>query len=242
MYKTLAITTTLIGVAALAGSAQAQMAETSAVTQSHEMAPRNAVELTLGAGYTQGLGQIQKGGANNINDVANGGIGLDLGIGYRFTPNLALAIDGQYQELNTANTSNTASSARGAAFGVDGTYHFMPNRRFDPWVRVGTGYRLLWSVPTAGRNVLFHGFDLVRGSVGVDIKNTADFAIGPMVGADLNTFLWQRPDGGTNTTISDPRVNTFVYAGVQGRWDMGGTRETAGGQTVVAKNDTFFSF
>lgn len=242
MYKTLAIAATVTCVAALTGSAHAQMAETSTVTPSYEAAPRNAVEITVGAGYTQGLGQIQKGGSNNINDVANGGLGVDIGLGYRFTPNLALAIDGQYQELSTANTTNTASSARGAAFGIDGSYHFNPTRRFDPWVRVGTGYRLLWSVPSAGTNMLFHGFDLVRGAVGVDIKNTADFAIGPMIGADLNTFLWQRPEGGKNANISDPRVNTFVYGGVQGRWDLGGTRELADGQRVYAGNNTYFSF
>jgi hypothetical protein len=46
-----------------------------------------------------------------------------------------------------------------------------------------------------------------------------------MVGADLTLFLWQNPEGPAgNREIDDPRVSTFVYAGLQGRFDIGGER------------------
>jgi hypothetical protein len=37
--------------------------------------------------------------------------------------------------------------------------------------------------------------------------------------------LWQ--DAGTSTALSNPRVSTFVFAGVQGRFDAGGTQASA---------------
>lgn len=45
----------------------------------------------------------------------------------------------------------------------------------------------------------------------------------PVIGADATTFLWQDV-GGNNTAIGSPAVSTFVFAGVQGRRDFGGTK------------------
>ena len=39
--------------------------------------------------------------------------------------------------------------------------------------------------------------------------------------ADATLFLWQ--DAGTSSALSNPRVGTFVFAGIQGRLDTGGT-------------------
>jgi hypothetical protein len=42
-----------------------------------------------------------------------------------------------------------------------------------------------------------------------------------MLGADMNMFLWERAM--TSRAIDDVRLNTFVFAGIQGRIDIGGT-------------------
>ena len=218
----------LIGTAAVAVTAFATIAGAAerdtggSYLEQREAAPSQAFELTAAIDYTQGLGQIQKGSANNINDVANAGAGFNLGVGYRVTPMLGIGVNAEYQEFATGRTLDPGSSARGTAFDVNASFHFNPYRRLDPWVKVATGYRLLWSVPSQGTNVLIHGFDLAKVQAGLDIRSTPGVAIGPMIGADLNVFLWERPDGGSNTAISDPRVNTFLYAGIQGRFDAGG--------------------
>ena len=47
-----------------------------------------------------------------------------------------------------------------------------------------------------------------------------------MIGADLNMFVWRNPEGRAgNERIGDMAVNTFVYGGLQGRFDIGGQRE-----------------
>jgi hypothetical protein len=114
-------------------------------------------------------------------------------------------------------------------FGV--TYHFDPELRLDPWLEVGAGYRLLWedeAAPTP--NVLSHGLQLARARVGLDVRVSPDVAIAPVVGADANMFLWQ--DVTTSTAIADPRITTFIFAGVQGRMDIGGT--AVGGATLTS--------
>lgn len=215
---------------AVSGGANAQTyaqssEHTSYLKQSVD-APAHALEMTLGTGYTQGFGQIQKGSANNINDVANAGIGVDLGVGYRISPNVGVGVDAQYQEFSVAQSGPGTTAARGMTAGVDMTYHFAPYSRYAPWVRVGTGYRMLWSVSN-GPTQMYHGFDFLRLATGFDLRLTSDVAMGPMIGADLNAFLWRSGAGSGNSALSDPRVNTFVYAGVQGRFDIGGTRTSS---------------
>ncbi len=220
--------TMLIGCAAVAVTAFASLAlgAESDVGKSYleqqELAPSQAFELTAGMNYTQGFGQFQKGNANNINDIANAGVGFDVGAGYRINPMVSLGVDGQYQEFSTGRTFDSQSSARGAAFDVDATVHFSPYRRLDPWLKVASGYRLLWQVPAIGVTTLYHGFDIAKVQAGLDIRSAPGVAIGPMIGADMNVFFWDRGAGGANTAIADPRLNTFVYAGIQGRFDAGG--------------------
>jgi hypothetical protein len=43
------------------------------------------------------------------------------------------------------------------------------------------------------------------------------------VGADLNLFVWQTQNGVTSNLLS-PRFGTFLFAGVQGRFDVAGQR------------------
>jgi hypothetical protein len=225
MRRKMLVGSTVVAVtafAAMAGAAEIDTGES--YLNQHEAAPKNAFELTAGANYTQGFGQINAGAANNINDVANAGIGFNLGVGYRVSPAVSVGVNGEYQEFSTSNTIDPGSSSRGMAYDVNVQYHFNPYRRMDPWVKFGTGYRFLWQVPSNANatTVMFHGFDFGKLQAGLDIRSAPGVAFGPMIGADLNVFFWERPNGGSNTNVTDPRVNTFIYAGLQGRFDMGG--------------------
>jgi hypothetical protein len=183
-------------------------------------APSDALELRVGTGYTQGFGMIAPG--RGIPDVAGPGIGVNAAVDYRINPSASVGVAAQYQEF--ANELNSA--ARGLNANVGLTYHLTPIMRGDPYLRVGTGYRLLWSVnPPGAPTTLLHGFELAAANIGYDVRVSEDVAIAPEVGADLNLFLWQDQNG-VNSNLSSAQVGTFIFAGLQGRFDAGGTKTT----------------
>ncbi len=217
MKSNFGVTAASVALAVSAAANASAQESTQSYLEDHVMAPRNALELTVGTGYTQGLGMLERG--VNMPAVVQAGIAADVGVGYRLDPRWSIGATLQYQELQ----AQRAEGARGIATGLQIAYHVNPMTRLDPWIQLGTGYRLLWEEGNgAGPNLLTHGFELARLTVGVDLRATPQLALGPILGADLNLPLWQNPGG----TIEEPRINTFVYAGVQGRFDIGG--ETRG--------------
>lgn len=179
-------------------------------------AAQNALELSVGSGYAQGFGSLKSG--VGMPSVATGGLGIDLGVGYRIDPGWAVLWSGQYQELTPERTGG----ARGFTMSIAAQYHFAPVKRVDPWVEAGAGYRFLWEDPSVGPTLLSHGWQLARVRAGIDLRADEHVAFGPVVGADATMFLFQDgPD--VSTYISDPRLSTFIFAGVQGRFDIGGS-------------------
>ena len=176
-----------------------------------------AFELTVATGYTQGFGSLQ----SNVGmpSVAQAGIGFDLAAGYRIDPRWALSLGGQYQEFD----AQRANGARGFAGTLAAQFHIDPNVRLDPWVELGTGYRMLWETASSpAPNVLTHGVEIARARLGLDLRISPEIALSPLVGADATVFLWQ--DAVSSTAISSPSVATFVFGGIQGRLDLGGTK------------------
>jgi hypothetical protein len=194
----------------------------------HMAAPTNAFELKIGTEYTQGFGLLTP--SQSIHDVAGAGLGAHLDLDARVDPYWSIGVQGEYQEFN-ANT-NTNSGARGLAGNVGVTWHTMPFVVGDPWIRLGTGYRMLWSVdPTnGGPTQLVHGFELAKATIGYDLRATPGVALAPVIGADIDLFTWQY-QGGTGTALSSAQVGMFVFGGLQARFDVGETVE----RTQVAK-------
>jgi hypothetical protein len=189
-------------------------------------APSDAFELGVGTGYTQGFGLIQP--ARDIPSVAGAGIGVDVNLAYRVNPVWSLGVQGEYQEF--ASELNTA--ARGLAGNVGVTMHAAPVHRGDPWLRIATGYRGLWSVnPPGVPTTYIQGWQVAKASVGYDVRVSRAVAIAPEVGADVNLFVNQVQSG--VSTSQPAQLGAFVFAGLQGRFDMGGTSTD---NTVVAKN------
>jgi hypothetical protein len=180
-------------------------------------AARNAFELTLGMGYTQGFGSLQQ--SIGMPSVAGAGIAFNLAGAYRVTPHWAAVVGMQYQEL----TPERANAARGLTGGFGADYHILPYVKMDPYIRLESGYRFLWERNVVlNQDVMSHGFQIAKLSVGMDFRASPDVAVSPLVGVDANMFFWQQnPDH----AISNPRLNTFIFAGAQGRFDFGGTRE-----------------
>jgi hypothetical protein len=188
-------------------------------------APTNALELRVGTGYTQGFGHAAPRRA--IPDVAGAGIGVDVDADYRMDPRWSMGLEAGFQEFQTAQNLG----ARGLASNVGVTYHASPLMRGEPWVRLGAGYRLLWDVsPPGAATTARHGFELAKATIGYDVRVSDAVAIAPEVGADVNLFVWQTQNGVTNA-LSSGRLGTFLFAGVQGRFDVAGQSATS---TTVA--------
>jgi len=191
-------------------------------------APRQALEVGVSTQYTQGFGDIYRGaGLNRVQDVANAGLGIGFNFAYRASPGFAIGAVGQYQEFKADNRLPGGTNTRGTTAGIQADFHMAPYSRLDPWASIGTGYRILWIVPDgAANNTMYHGFELGKLQLGADVRVSKDVAMGPFVGADLNMFVWRNPEGAVgNIELPSKRVNTFIFAGLQGRFDLGGARD-----------------
>lgn len=208
--------TTLSGIGlVLAFGAQARAQEQREKPAEKLETPTHALEFYGTTAYTQGFGSLQSG--VDMQRVITPGFATDLGAGYRFDPHWAAFITGQYAEFDAVR----ANAARGLVVGGAFAYHFLPFDKVDPWVQLGAGYRFLWEsniAPTP--DLLTHGFEPARITLGLDVRASRDIAFAPVVGLDLTVPLWQSVNGAGSTAISDPRVSTFVYAGLQARFDL----------------------
>ena len=179
------------------------------------VAPTNALEIVVGTGYTQGFGALQPG--VGMGNVAGPGLGVDLGVGYRIDPHWAVGLVGQYQEFD----AQRAASARGLTPGIAASYHIRPYTRLDPWVQLGVGYRFFWENQEAtGTNLLTHGLELAKLTIGADFRVDKDVALAPFIGADVGLPLAQSTNNGSSVSITSPEANVYLFAGLQARFDI----------------------
>jgi hypothetical protein len=191
-------------------------------------APTNAFEVSAGTGYTQGFGSLQSG--VGMPSVVTPGVAFDLGLGYRINPRFAVLWSGEYAEL----TAERTSTARAFTTGIAAQYHVRPMERLDPWLEAGVGYRFLVENPSIGPTLLTHGLQLARVRAGLDFRLGEPVSLGPMIGADATLFLFQDfPNVQTN--IPSPTVSTFVFAGIQGRFDVGDTTQSSSARMAAAR-------
>jgi hypothetical protein len=63
--------------------------------------------------------------------------------------------------------------------------------------------------------------EIAKLQVGLDYRIDRAVAISPVVGLDLSAFFTQStPGSNAFGNVSNPNVNTFVFAGLQGRFDF----------------------
>jgi outer membrane protein W len=184
-------------------------------------AANQALEITLGAGYAQGFGNI---GASqrSLTDLSSAGGELTLGVGYRINPNFLVGAYGSGSKYATGDYTNGAD-VWSATAGLQANYHFLPTHDWDPWVGLGAGWRGHWVSGTAGTDSR-HGLDLGRLTAGVDYRVSPEFAISPYVGVGATTFLTQELAGQqVFTNVGSPNVNVWLFGGIQGRFDVLGS-------------------
>ncbi len=178
-----------------------------------------ALEITLGAGYAQGFGDIGA-SSRSLTDLSSAGGEVTLGVGYRINPNFMV---GGYASGSKYATGDFTSGADiwSATAGMQANYHFLPTDRWDPWVGLGGGWRGHWVKQAAGGTDSRHGLDIARATVGVDYRVASQFAVSPYVGAGLTTFLTQElANQQTFSNVQSPNVNVWLFGGIQGRFDL----------------------
>jgi hypothetical protein len=162
----------------------------------------------------------QHSAGRGIPNVAGAGIGVPVDIDYRYSPRGSFGIQAEYQEF--ASEQNTG--ARGLVGNLGGTVHGSPFSRADFWARFGAGYRMLWAVDPPGGlpTTMIHGFEAAKLTLGLDVRMSRGVALAPVVGGDVNVFLWATANGST-IALPTAQVGSFIYAGLQARFDAGPT-------------------
>jgi hypothetical protein len=219
--KWMAALAAAVGTVAIAGVAGAQEKDRSAMSKSDALAPvANALELTIGTGYAQGFGEI---GTNQpkLTDIGQPGGAVQVGVGYRLIPQLTLGVYGAGAMFSRGDQVDNSTNLYSAAAGAQADWHFLPAaNQFDPWVSLGTGWRGYWLHNDQGTTAL-HGLELAKLQLGVDYRVARTVALSPVIGADLSMFLTESNPATTGfSNITDPKVNTFVFAGLMGRFDI----------------------
>jgi hypothetical protein len=198
----------------------------------------NALELGVGAGYAQGFGDVAK-GQGTVQDLSGPGAAVEVDVGYRLSPQFMIGVYGTGSQFARGDSLTDGTDVRSAAAGVQAQYHFRPSYTVDPWVGLATGWRGMWVSPDVGKDTSLQGLQLARVQVGADYRVSPEIAIAPVIGADLSMYLTENGPGLSGyTNISDPRVNTTIFAGVAARFDLlGKTGSTAAAST--ASNASF---
>jgi hypothetical protein len=178
----------------------------------------SGLELGLSVGYGQGFGPVGA-GQPTLQGFGNAGGALELDVGWRIDPRWLV---GAYGEVDLFDGGNLPGSdhATSVAAGLQGQFHLLPDQRLDPWIGLGFGWRGYWADFGNGTYGL-QGLDLVRVRAGVDYRLSPNFSMGPVVGATLTDFLWSSPVGaGGYSRFYDNKLNTFVFAGIGGRFNL----------------------
>src|SRR5689334_17992970 len=92
----------------------------------------HAAEITLATGYAQGFGQVSS-GQPNLTEIGIAGWSLQLGVGYRVLPQLALAVFGSGAVYE--GTDIDPPSLYSGTAGIKLDWHLIPvAHELDPWL------------------------------------------------------------------------------------------------------------
>ena len=196
------------------------------------LAPLNAFELQFLFGYQQPFGELSD--TVDMSDVGGPGFTGGGALAWRINPHFAAVGYGGWGHWFGGDQLNDGKSFGGTG-GVAASFHMQPYQRVDPVLQLGAGYRLFFVAPGDERdNHMFHGFQALKVDLAIDIRINEDFALGPLLSADVNVLPWDlNTTTGSSSSLDDPGINTFFFAGVAGRHDLLGSR-VAKGQEVAA--------
>jgi hypothetical protein len=179
-----------------------------------------ALEFTASMGFVQGFGAVSARGPSLSTDAAGGGAG-QFGVGYRLTPRLALGAYGSGALFDSGDLLDQTAKMYSGTAGMQADFHLLPAEyRYDPWFALGSGFRGYWMDEDEGRAALL-GWDFARLRLGVDVRMDREVAVSPVFGVDFATFFREStPSSSGFAKLDAQKVNTFLFVGVQGRYDI----------------------
>jgi hypothetical protein len=217
------IVSLLAPTAALAQPQVDSLDDTSGVDH-HVAAPANDVEVAVATGYAQSAGPIG-GSQQHLEDLTGPGGAVQLEVGYRIIPELSVGAYGSYQQAKHGDQLDSQIDVLGATAGVQAIGHLRPSRSIDPWISLGAGWKGLWLNAVQGKNTSLQGLELARLQIGVDYRVSPEVSIAPVIGGSLGMFLSEDSPMTTDyTEITDKKVGFTGFAGISGRFDLGGKR------------------
>ncbi|NUP12024.1 MAG: hypothetical protein HOW73_38750 [Polyangiaceae bacterium] len=170
---------------------------------------------------------------SSIRDIASYGFTAGGAIGFGISRHAEVDLRGSYGLLAGPGECESCSSNVAAA-SIGFTYHLTQGASFDPWIRLGSGYRTFelehgedeTARVLAIANGRYHGVDIAQLSLGADFFPVPGFGFGPWFEADMGTFVaW--PDGSTTGT----RIYGFFLLGLELELDPVQWLETSGPAT-----------
>lgn len=204
-------TTIALSLLLLSNVAAAQPRER--IARDYIPASTGAVEITVGGTLQQLTGSL----SDARGSMSEGpGVGGEVAVGYRLTPNLTLGAYGTLAGFSDTDADDVATWSAGAY----ADWHFRPATSFDPWIRLGVGPKAMWSGERAIVARRLAGGE-ARLAAGVDYRVSPSFAIGPVIGVDAamytheDTVMTRGYEG-----IRDKDTNYTFTAGLQGRFDF----------------------
>jgi len=185
--------------------------------------------LALRGGYGAPLGEISDGvplASDTSRPVpvgVSGMIPIQLDFGYMVSRKVLLGLYAQYGVAFYTDCGNC--SGNDLRFGLQIQYHFVPDKKLDPWLGLGLGYEFLRAREhdaEGGHTASFsaHGFEFANLQAGLDIALGKAFSLGPFVGFSLGQFMSSktRPPGAPEpsySSIDDPALHMWLEPGLK---------------------------
>lgn len=161
------------------------------------------------------VGDIAPG--SSLTEVSSFGFIAGGALGVGLSRHVELDVRGGYGLLSSpTECADCSSDVATASLGF--THHLTNGAAFDPWIRLGTGYRTFSVEHGAAEssavleivNGRYHGVDIAQLSLGADFFPVPGFGFGPWLEADMGTFVaW--PDGSREGT----RFYAFFQVGLE---------------------------
>lgn len=184
----------------------------------------NAVDISVGTGFAHGGGELG-GDMVDLDEVAGAGGAVDLGVAYRILPNLSVGAYGTFSVHDRGDAIDDTTDVIGATAGVQATWHVLPFDQVDPWISLGTGWKGLWLNPEDEDVTSLHGLELARLQLGVDYRLSDTVSITPVIGGTVGMFVSEdSPMTDGHTEITGKEIHLTGYAGLSGRFSLGGSR------------------
>jgi len=161
-----------------------------------------------------------------MSDWWSGAIPLEVGVRYRFTPNVSAGVYFQWNPAFVSSTtcgSGATCSGYDMRVGIQMVYDIIPDGVVNPWFSLGMGWEWSQASVTAGGvtgTLSVSGWELPVVQAGVDFVLSKAFALGPYVGFFGGTYT--NLTTGTHWAVDPPTraYHAWVQFGLKGTLNL----------------------